>query len=94
MVIWINPMSLPDAVVLGMAKVIRRVPAAPAPRLYLAGELLRQGNADGAITAFEQYVRIMPQEPNPQDSLGEALLAANLAGGAVSALDTDTWSHS
>ncbi len=37
---------------------------------------LRQGDADGAIAAFEQYVRIMPKEPNPQDSLGEALLAA------------------
>ncbi len=37
---------------------------------------LRQGDADGAIVAFEQYVRILPQEPNPQDSLGEALLAA------------------
>eukprot|EP01035_Chromulina_nebulosa_P060575 gene60575-82877_t len=31
---------------LGMAKVIRRLPAAPAPRLYLAEELLRQGNGE------------------------------------------------
>ncbi|CAN5456157.1 hypothetical protein BH10PSE14_BH10PSE14_30830 [soil metagenome] len=37
---------VPDAALLGMAKVTRRVPAAPAPRLYLAEELLRQGRAD------------------------------------------------
>lgn len=37
---------------------------------------LRQGDAPGAIAAFEQYARLMPTEPNPQDSLGEALLAA------------------
>lgn len=37
---------VPDAAMLGMAKVIRSVPAAPAPRLYLAEELLRQGKRD------------------------------------------------
>ncbi len=37
---------------------------------------LRQGDADGAVAAFEQYARILPTEPNAQDSLGEALLSA------------------
>jgi len=37
---------VPEAAMLGMAQVIRRVPAAPAPRLYLAEELVRQGKGD------------------------------------------------
>ncbi|THD35637.1 MAG: hypothetical protein E7773_11045 [Sphingomonas sp.] len=39
---------VPDAAMAGMAKVIRAVPAAPAPRLYLAEELQRQGKSDVA----------------------------------------------
>lgn len=37
---------VPDRAMLGMATVVRDVPAAPAPRLYLARELLRQGRSD------------------------------------------------
>lgn len=40
--------TVPDQAMLGMARVVQRVPAAPAPRLYLAEELLRQGKADMA----------------------------------------------
>jgi hypothetical protein len=39
---------VPDAAMAGMAGVIRQVPAAPAPRLYLAQELLRQQQGDTA----------------------------------------------
>jgi tetratricopeptide (TPR) repeat protein len=38
--------EVPDQALEGMAKVIRSVPAAPGPRLYLAEELLRRGKAD------------------------------------------------
>jgi hypothetical protein len=37
---------VPDAGMLALAKVIREVPDAPAPRLYLAHELIRQGKTD------------------------------------------------
>lgn len=40
--------AVPDAVLLGLAKVTRSVPAAPAPRLLLARELMRRGEADTA----------------------------------------------
>ncbi|MDB5709108.1 MAG: hypothetical protein JWL96_1178 [Sphingomonas bacterium] len=40
--------TVPDQAMLGMARVVRAVPAAPGPRLYLAEELLRQGKADMA----------------------------------------------
>ncbi|MBN8816597.1 MAG: hypothetical protein J0J06_14265 [Sphingomonas sp.] len=39
---------VPDTAMAGMAGVVRLVPAAPAPRLYLAEELLRQQQADAA----------------------------------------------
>ena len=38
--------AVPQRAMMGMAEVIRRVPAAPAPRLYLAEELVRQGKPD------------------------------------------------
>jgi hypothetical protein len=38
--------KVPDQALAGMVKVIRSVPAAPAPRLYLAEELVRQGKVD------------------------------------------------
>ncbi|MDE8653959.1 tetratricopeptide repeat protein [Novosphingobium album (ex Liu et al. 2023)] len=37
---------VPEQAMLGMAKVARQVPAAPAPRLYLGAELVRQGRGD------------------------------------------------
>jgi hypothetical protein len=37
---------VPERAMLGMTEVIRRVPAAPAPRLYLGEELARQGNGE------------------------------------------------
>ena len=37
---------VPEPAMLGMAQIIRRVPAAPGPRLYLAEELVRQGKAE------------------------------------------------
>lgn len=39
---------VPDAAMAGMAGVVRVIPAAPAPRLYLAEELLRQQQGDVA----------------------------------------------
>ncbi|MDB5680025.1 hypothetical protein [Sphingomonas bacterium] len=44
---------VPDAAMAGMAKVIREMPAAPAPRLYLAEELKRQGKGDLARRLVE-----------------------------------------
>ena len=51
-------------------------PNAGAALNMLGYAALNQGDADGAIAAFQQYAKVMPEEPNPQDSLGEALIAA------------------
>jgi Flp pilus assembly protein TadD len=51
-------------------------PNAGAALNMLGYAALNQGDADGAIAAFQQYATVMPEEPNPQDSLGEALIAA------------------
>jgi hypothetical protein len=72
---------VPDAAVLGMAKVIRRVPAAPAPRLYLAGELLRQGNAD--VARRVAYTVLYGAYDSPEKKAAAALFLP--AGGASSA---------
>lgn len=72
---------VPDAAMLGMAKVIRRVPAAPAPRLYLAEELLRQGNAD--LARRVAFVVLNGAYDSPEKKAAAALFPP--AGGASAA---------
>lgn len=68
---------VPDPAMLGMAKVIRSVPAAPAPRLYLAEELLRQGKADLARRVV--YTVLYGAYDSPEKTAARALFAS--AGG-------------
>jgi tetratricopeptide (TPR) repeat protein len=51
----------------------------------LGYESLRQGDVEGAITAFKRYAELEPGEPNPQDSYGEALIAGGKFGEAEAA---------
>ncbi|MES2043734.1 MAG: hypothetical protein V4475_07640 [Pseudomonadota bacterium] len=68
---------VPDAAMLGMAKVIRAVPAAPAPRLYLAEELLRQGKGDVA----QRVAHMVLHGPydSPEKTAAAALFATTAA---------------
>ncbi|WEJ98364.1 MAG: hypothetical protein P0Y59_15585 [Candidatus Sphingomonas phytovorans] len=65
---------VPDQAMLGMARVIRSVPAAPAPRLYLAEELLRQGNADLARRVV--YTVLYSAYDSPEKTAARALFAS------------------
>lgn len=65
---------VPDQAMLGMAKVIRRVPAAPAPRLYLAEELVRQGKGDLARKLLSPIL-YGPYE-SPEKAAATSLFAA------------------
>jgi tetratricopeptide (TPR) repeat protein len=65
---------VPDPAMLGMAKVIRSVPAAPAPRLYLAEELLRQGKADLARRVV--YTVLYGAYDSPEKTAAQALFAS------------------
>ncbi len=64
---------VPDQAMIGMARVIRGVPAAPAPRLYLAQELLRQGKAELARRVAD--IVLHGPYPSPERSAAEALFA-------------------
>lgn len=64
---------VPEAAMQGMAIAIRRVPAAPAPRLYLAEELVRQGQADLAQRLL--YTVIHGGYDSPEKRTAEALFA-------------------
>lgn len=64
---------VPDDAMLGMAKVIRDVPAAPAPRLYLAAELLRQGKPDLA-RRIASLLLLGPYD-SPEKTAAKALFA-------------------
>ena len=70
---------VPDDAMLGMAKVIRLVPAAPAPRLYLAEELLRQGQADAARRVA--HTVLYGAYDSPEKTAATALFASS-AGSA------------
>ena len=48
--------AVPDVAIAGMAKVIRELPAAPGPRLWLAAEMLRQGKADVARRLVDMVI--------------------------------------
>jgi len=68
---------VPDAAMLGMVQVIRAVPAAPAPRLYLAEELLRQGKGDVA----QRVAHMVLHSPydSPEKTAAAALFATTAA---------------
>jgi hypothetical protein len=65
---------VPDAAMLGMAKVIRRLPAAPAPRLYLAEELLRQGH--GEIARRVAFTVLYGAYDSPEKAAAAALFSS------------------
>jgi len=71
---------VPEAAMQGMAIAIRRVPAAPAPRLYLAEELVRQGRTDLAQRLL--YTVTHGGYDSPEKKAAEAMLAE--AGAAIS----------
>ena len=62
---------VPDGAMMGMAKVVRAVPAAPAPRLYLAEELLRPGKP--AVARRVAYTVLYGPYDSPEKSLASAL---------------------
>ena len=62
---------VPDAAMMGMAKVVRAVPAAPAPRLYMAEELLRQGKPD--VARRVAYTVLYGPYDSPEKSVAMAL---------------------
>jgi hypothetical protein len=62
---------VPDAAMMGMARVVRAVPAAPAPRLYLAEELLRQGKPD--VARRVAYTVLYGPYDSPEKSVAVAL---------------------
>ncbi|MDB5704952.1 MAG: hypothetical protein JWN66_2068 [Sphingomonas bacterium] len=64
---------VPDQAMLGMARVIRSVPAAPAPRLYLAEELLRQGKPDLARRVV--YTLLYGAYDSPEKTAAQALFS-------------------
>lgn len=69
---------VPDPALLGMAKVVRHVPVAPAPRLYLGQELVRQGHADLARQIL--YPVLYSPDDTPEKKAAQALFVP--AGGA------------
>lgn len=72
---------VPEAVMTGMAQVIRAVPAAPAPRLYLAQELQRQGKTDLARRLVQ--ILLYGAYDSPERAAARALFANNGAPTAV-----------
>lgn len=71
---------VPEQAMLGMTKVIRRIPAAPAPRLYLGEELLRQGQTDLARRVLHPV--LYGAYDSPEKKVAEALFP--LAAGTPS----------
>jgi len=71
--------AVPDRAMLAMAEVIREVPDAPAPRLYLAQELVRQGKTELARGVLHNVLY------GPYDSPEKTAAAALFAGGAQAA---------
>jgi hypothetical protein len=69
---------VPEQAMLGMARVVQYVPAAPGPRLYLGEELVRQGNTDLARRIL--YPVLYGVDDSPEKRAAMALFAP--AGGA------------
>ena len=65
---------VPEEPMRGMAKVIRSVPAAPAPRLYLAEELLRQGKTD--VARRVAYTVLYGPYDSPEKTVAATLFAS------------------
>lgn len=65
---------VPDAAMAGMASAIRDVPAAPAPRLLLAAELVRQGKGDLAKRVVQ--ILLYGAYDSPERQSATALFAA------------------
>jgi len=70
---------VPEAAMQDMARVIRMVPAAPAPRLYLGEELVRQGKPDLARRIL--YTVLLGPYDSPERSAAQALFSQ--AGGGA-----------
>ncbi|MEP9359893.1 hypothetical protein [Sphingomonas sp. KR3-1] len=66
--------KVPEPAILGMARVIRQVPAAPAPRLYLGAELVRQGNPELARNIL--YPVLYGADDSPEKKAAQALFPA------------------
>jgi tetratricopeptide (TPR) repeat protein len=66
--------AAPDDAMAGMAKVVRMVPAAPAPRLSLGAELIRRGQPDLARKLL--YPVLFGPYDSPERKQAEAMLAA------------------
>lgn len=71
---------VPDAVMRGLALAIRAVPAAPAPRLYMAQELIRQNHADLARQVV--YPLLYGADDTPEKRAAQALFTGNGASAA------------
>jgi hypothetical protein len=72
--------KVPDGAMRGLALAIRTVPAAPAPRVYLAQELVRQNHADLARQIV--YPLLYGADDTPEKRAAQALFSG---GGASSA---------
>lgn len=72
---------VPDPTLAGMTRVIRAVPAAPGPRLYLGQELLRRGDAGLARRLLDPVAHASHDSPEKQAAV--ALLSALDRGAAA-----------
>ncbi len=70
--------KVPDSAMRGLALAIRAVPAAPAPRLYMAQELVRQNHADLARQVV--YPLLYGADDTPEKRAAQALFGS---GGPV-----------
>jgi hypothetical protein len=64
---------VPDVAMVAMTKLIREIPAAPAPRLYLGAELLRQGQPDVARRVLNPI--LYGGYDSPEKTAAQALFA-------------------
>lgn len=71
---------VPDTAMRGLALAIRAVPAAPAPRLYMAQELVRQNHADLARQVV--YPLLYGADDTPEKRAAQALFTRNGASAA------------
>lgn len=72
--------KVPDSAMRGLALAIRAVPAAPAPRLYMAQELVRQNHADLARAVV--YPLLYGADDTTEKRAAQALFAASGAPAA------------
>lgn len=72
--------KVPDAAMRGLALAIRAAPAAPAPRLYMAQELVRQNHADLARAVVHPL--LYGADDTPEKRAAQALLSGAAAPGA------------